>query len=111
MPADLRRKLRATYPVFGLSDLVVRWLVPFGLLFAIMLSSWPVAVAALAVLLVAWFVRVRAFSRIVAAEGGAPFASGPAPTPGPPQMRPYYETWPLVHKEYGHPSVAEDAKV
>lgn len=110
MPPDLRRKLRAAHPTFGLSDLVVRWVAPAGLLVSLLARSWPLAVGTIIVFVLAWVVRFRQFPRIVQGEMAvAPEPIGPPP--GPEYMRPYYESWPLLHSNYGHPMVVEAADV
>ncbi|HJQ95798.1 MAG TPA: hypothetical protein VJ935_08855 [Acidimicrobiia bacterium] len=118
MPPDLRRKLRAAYPVFGISDLAIRWIAPGALLVAIVIRSWPLAIGAIIAAIAAWFVRGRQLQSIVTGESIAAETrrasvdfGGVGSPPGPEYMRSYYETWPLLHKSYGHPMVVEAVEV
>jgi hypothetical protein len=111
MPPELRRKVRARYPVFGAADLTVRWLVPAGLVASLVLKSWLLAGVTVAVLVLAWLVRLRQFPNIVAGESLSSLPENSLPPPVPPQMEIYYKTWPLPHPRYGHPMVAEEALV
>jgi hypothetical protein len=98
--------------MFGVWDLVVRWVVPAGMLLALVVRSWPLAVGAGVIFVVAWILRARQFPRIGQGEMAASLERGPiGQSPGPPYMRPYYESWPLLHKSYGHPMVVEPVDV